>query len=61
MNTVWVVVSVVLVLLIVEFVALRRPDDNWWTITRIFRMLPQWAVFLFGLGIGFITGHFWWN
>ncbi len=60
MNTVWVRVSVVVVLLLVELVSLRKKDDAWWTITATMRKLPKWAVFLFGFTVGLLVGHFYW-
>lgn len=61
MNTVWVIVSVIIVLLIAEAVSLRRKDDAWWTITFIMRKLPKWVVFLFGFTVGLLVGHFYWQ
>lgn len=49
----------VVLTVILEIKALSKPEDNWWTITGIHKMMPKWVVAIEMLTIGMLIGHFW--
>jgi len=61
MNTAWVMIAVVLLLLAVEAYSFRSKEDSWAPITHVMRMLPKWAVGLIMFITGVFFGHFYWS
>jgi hypothetical protein len=60
MNTAIALAVLAALTVLLEVLALRKPDDNWWTITRVMRTFPRFAVALVMFFVGVLVGHFWW-